>query len=78
MKKTVKNVFLLLGLIVLIFLIWQLFFTDDGILVTAYNAMANGVNNQYEKVAGQGEQLLPTWDETGADTNGQGFDIEAE
>jgi hypothetical protein len=35
--------------------------------------MANLVNNQYAKVAGDGEALLPLWDEQGqadADTAG--------
>lgn len=73
MNKTVKNVFLLIGLLVLIFLIWQLFFNDNGILVTGYNALADGVNGQWEKVAGSGKKLLPNWN---ADTNGTGFEID--
>lgn len=71
MSKTVRTVFLLIATLVLIFLIWQLFFTDDGILVTAYNAMAKGINAQFEKATGDGE-LLPEWN---AEDNGQGFTI---
>ena len=78
MNKTVKAVFLLIGLIVLIFLIWQLFFNDNGILVTGYNALADGVNGQFEKVAGAGQTLLPKWNQTSADSNGQGFDIDTQ
>lgn len=76
MNKTVKTVFLLIGLLVLIFLIWQLFFNDNGILVTGYNALADGINGQWEKVAGQGKELLPNWGDTSADSNGTGFDID--
>ena len=76
MTKTVKSVFILIGLLVLIFLIWQLFFNDNGILVSGYNAVADGINGQWEKVAGSGKTLLPKWGSTSADNNGTGFDIE--
>ncbi len=76
MNKTVKSVFLLIGLLVLIFLIWQLFFNDNGILVTGYNAIADGINGQWEKVAGSGKKLLPKWGDTSADSDGDGFDID--
>lgn len=79
MNKTVKKVFLLIGLLVLIFLGWQIVFNDGGIVATAYNAIATGINNQWEKVAGDDERLLPLWENTAAgndDMNGQGFDIE--
>lgn len=80
MNKTVKTVFLLIGLLVLIFLIWQLVFNDGGIIKTGYNAIANGINGQWEKVAGDGQKILPLWDETDADgnANGEGFDIDKE
>ena len=77
MNKTVKKVFLLIGTLVAIFIAWQLIFNDGGILRTAYNALANGINGQFAKVAGSGQKILPEW-QSGqeADTNGQGFDID--
>lgn len=78
MTKTVKKVFLLIGVLVAIFIAWQLIFMDGGILRTAYNAITTGVNGQWEKVAGDGEILLPTWDATGAQTGGSGFDIDVD
>lgn len=77
MNKTVKKVFMLLAMLVGIFLIWQLVFNDGGILMTGYNALARGINGQFEKVAGKGQKLIPLWGETKADNNanGQGFDI---
>ena len=74
MNKTVKKVFLLIGLLVLIFLIWQLVFNDGGIVKTVYNAMANGINGQWEKVSGS-KKLLPVW---GSDrkANGTGFKMD--
>lgn len=74
MNKTVKKVFLLVGLLVAIFIAWQLIFNDGGILKTGYNAIVDGVNGQWGKVAGDGKKIMPVWD-TNAKDNGQGFDI---
>lgn len=78
MNKVVKKVFGLIAVLVLIFLIWQIFFNQNGILHTAYNALANGVNGQFEKVAGKGQKLLPLWENSDADkdANGEGFNID--
>lgn len=78
MNKTVKKVFMLIGLLVLIFLIWQLVFNPNGIVKTGYDALADGINGQWEKVAGDGKKIMPTWGTSDAtdDVNGQGFDIE--
>ncbi len=76
MNKTVKKVFLLIALLVGIFIAWQLVFNDGGILKTGYNALANGINGQWEKVAGDGEKLVALWQNSNADNNGQGFDID--
>lgn len=75
MSKTVKTVFLIIGLLVLIFIVWQLVFNDGGILKTGYNAMAEGINRQWHKVAGSGSDILATWGDN-ADDNGTGFDID--
>lgn len=76
MNKTVKKVFMLIALLLGIFLAWTLIFNDGGILKTAYNSVANGVNKQWAKTAGSGQTLLATWG-SGANkttTNGTGFD----
>lgn len=78
MNKTVKSVFVLIGLLVGIFIAWQLIFNDGGILKTGYNSLANGINKQWEKVAGSGETVLARWIDDNASSNGQGFDIETE
>lgn len=76
MNKTVKKVFLLIGTLVAIFLIWTLFFNDGGILKTGYDALAKGINGQWEKVAGTGQKILPTWKDSKADNNEKGFSID--
>lgn len=78
MNKTVKKVFLLIGLLVLIFLIWQIVFNDGGIVKTVYNAMAGGINGQWAKVAGDGKKLVPEWGDTSANKNadGKGFTMD--
>jgi|GEM_PF-1689271 len=76
MNKTTLKVFGLIGILVAIFIAWQLIFNDGGILKTGYNALANGVNKQWEKVAGSGEKILAEWSDSNAANNGQGFDID--
>lgn len=78
MNKMVKKVFMLIATLVAIFLAWQLVFQKGGILRTGYNAIANGLNGQWEKVAGSGQKLVPLWDDSDADkdANGQGFNID--
>lgn len=78
MQKTIIKVFLIIGTLVAIFLAWQLIFNDGGIIKTMYNALVVGINGQWEKVAGSGQQLLPEWDDTDAtqDANGTGFEID--
>lgn len=76
MNKTVLKVFTLIGLLVGIFIAWQLIFNDGGILKTGYNSLANGVNKQWEKVAGSGETVLAAWGTANATSNGAGFDID--
>ena len=58
MNKTVKKVFILVAILVGIFIAWQLIFNDGGILKTGYNALADGINGLWEKVAGDGETIL--------------------
>ena len=80
MNKTVKTVFLLIGTLVLIFLVWQLVFKEGGIVRTVYNGMVNGINGQWAKVAGSGQKLLPTWEDAKADdgSKSKGFEIKTE
>lgn len=75
MNKTVKKVFMLIGVLVAIFIAWQLIFNDGGILKTMYNSIANGINGQWAKVAGSGQSLLPAWSDSTASNNGTGFEI---
>ena len=78
MNSTVKKVFMIIGLLVLIFLIWQVVFKDGGIVRTVYDKMVDGINKQWAKVAGTGEKILPNWGDTGASSgeDAKGFEIE--
>lgn len=78
MNKTTRKVFFLIATLVFIFIVWQLVFNDGGILKTVYNGIANGINDQWEKVAGKGNDLLPEWSDSTASDNGTGFDIDTE
>lgn len=69
--KPMTKVFLVIAALVLIFLIWALFFNDGGVLQTAYNAMANGVNGVWQTVTGDSSaKLLPSWTDANVDTEG--------
>ncbi len=61
MNATIKKVFVIIGILVLALLIWQLFFNDNGIIVTSYNAVASSVNNKFKAVTGGDNALLPYW-----------------
>lgn len=78
MNKTVVKVFMVIGILVLVFLAWNIIFSDGGILKTAYNEVVEGVNGQWEKIAGDGSELLPSWGDAdnGADDGDGGFDID--
>ena len=75
MNKTVIKVFALIAILVGVFIAWQLIFNDGGILKTGYNALAKGVNGQWQKVAGSGQTILVEWSDSNAENNGEGFEI---
>ena len=77
MSKTIRQVFMIIGTLVVIFIAWQLIFNDGGILKNGYNALAKGINGQWEKVAGAGNTILVEWG-TNASNNGQGFVIDTQ
>lgn len=68
MKKTIITVFLVIAVLVMIFLIWELFFTEAGILHSVYNAVAKGINGQWNKISGTSVNIVPYW---GSDNGGQ-------
>lgn len=76
MNKTVAKVFMVIGVLVAVFIAWQLIFNDGGILKTAYNSLANGINGQWAKVAGTGQTILALWNSSNASNNGTGFEID--
>ena len=88
MKKTILTVFLVLAVLVTIFLVWELFFADTGILHTVYNSLVTGVKQRWAKSSGESDKgLIPLWDgghtadegqdNTNEDSDG-GFNIDIE
>lgn len=73
-KKLIAGVFGLLGILVACVLIWALVFNDGGFIKTGWNAIANGINGQFSKVAGE-VKFLPTWDEAGVG-EGENYDYD--
>lgn len=71
MKKTIITVFIILACLLLAFVVWDLFFNDNGIIQTGYNAVAASVNNTWESIAGANSRLLPQWGSQSASTSSQ-------
>lgn len=68
--KRVTKIFLAVGTLVAIFLIWALFFNDGGILESAWNGVAGVINNTWNTVTGGTDGILPTFDDAGVSTEG--------
>ena len=65
MGKIIRDVFMVVGMLVIIMIAWQLLFaTDNGILKTTYNALANNINKQWTRVNNQEATILPEWTST--------------
>ena len=75
MNKTVKKVFLLIGLLVLIFMIWFFIFGGNGVVVNVINGMIDGLNNQIEKVSGK-DDLIPSFGTDAGAGEADSFDID--
>ena len=74
MSKTVRKVFIIVGVLVLCLLVWVLFLGENGIVVTAYNGIADGVNGVWKNISGQDKELIPTW-EKGTGNNNTGANV---
>ncbi len=72
MSKTVKKVFIIIGVLVLCLIIWTVVFNENGLMVTAYNAMADAVNKSWRNIAGGDSELMHPWDKTDADKDPNG------
>ncbi len=60
----VGKVFLVIGVLTLSLILWQITFTDGGLLETAWNAVANLINGAWENVTGvTGARLMPLYRE---------------
>lgn len=69
MNKTVIRVFAVVGVLVIVFIFWQLTFSTGGGLRSAYNAVAEAVNTATNST------VMPMFD-TSAYTNPYGnFDL---
>ena len=62
MHKAVIQVFLVIGTLVFVFLMWQLIFKQGGILQTSYTSLANVINTQWARSAGEGQTIMPVWE----------------
>lgn len=62
--KTVTKVFLLIGTLMVILIVWQVFFNEGGVIRTGYNAVVTPINNIWSKATGSPDSvLIPAWDD---------------
>lgn len=69
----IKKIFLVVGVLVLIFLIWQLFFSDGGLLISGYNGVAGVIDDGWNLVTGSSSGIMPDW---GSAVDGGGDSLE--
>jgi hypothetical protein len=61
----IKKVFMIIGTLVIILMIWQLVFNDGGIIRTGYTAVTAPINKLWGGVTGNPDnKILPAWDGT--------------
>lgn len=73
--KKIGNVFVIIGILVLVFIIWDIVFNENGIIRTVYDAVTNPVNRTWQSITGDpNARLLPDWGDTGADTTKRLYD----
>lgn len=61
MNKTIRNVFLVIGVLLLCLIIW--FFVFSNGLQVAYNGVATVVNGAWRTVVGDDAVLMPEWED---------------
>lgn len=61
MSPMLKKVFLVVAILVAIFLIWQLFFSDGGLLISGYNGIAGVIDGAWNMVTGGTKGIMPDW-----------------
>lgn len=62
MDKLVRDIFLIIGSLVLMMLVWQMMFAgNSSILMTTYNAVATEINENWSRVNNQDTLILPIW-----------------
>lgn len=67
MSKTIKTVFVLIGVLVLCLVVWAVFFGNT--LGTAWNAVAGAINTAWNAVVGGDEDIAGEWDSPGGNAN---------
>ncbi|MNL91408.1 hypothetical protein D3C81_11430 [compost metagenome] len=62
MSKLTK-VFLVIGALVLSLIVWMVFFNEGGALQRGWNTVITPVNETWEKISGNTDPLIPTFED---------------
>lgn len=63
--KTITKIFLVVGALFLVFIVWSLVFNNGGVLQIAYTAIEKLINTGWTTLTGSSSPLLPAWNATG-------------
>ena len=64
MNDAIREVFTIVGVLVAVFLLWQVVFTKGGVFNTAYNAVAGAMNQTYQESRGINSEVLPIYEDS--------------
>lgn len=65
MSKTIKSVFIIIGVLVLCLAVWAVFFSPGGLLSEAWNGVAQQVNTGWNAVTGEDDGVMNDWNANG-------------
>lgn len=70
--KMITKVFLVIAVLLVCLIVWALFLGGDGILMNAWNGIAEQVNETWQAVTGLKTDVIPEWNPDGTQNIDQG------
>lgn len=70
--KMITKVFLVIAVLLVCLIVWALFLGGDGILMNAWNGIAEQVNATWQAVTGLSTDVIPEWNPDGTQNIDQG------
>lgn len=71
--KMIAKVFLVIAVLLICLIVWALFLGGDGILMNAWNGVAEQVNQTWQAVTGLSTDVIPEWNADGTQNVNDGI-----